>query len=92
LESTLKKCPALLPFNNDYKKFNEKKKLFPIMQTLSREYALSRTSMTLFLAMTVIACCQRSWIFAIVMFVLTAVFYFSMRKHTKKIVNLMNDK
>ena len=49
LESLLKKHPVLLPFDNDYKKYNEKKKDFPVLHTLSREYTLSRTSMTLFI-------------------------------------------
>ncbi|MDR1553189.1 MAG: hypothetical protein LBS69_06985 [Prevotellaceae bacterium] len=91
LENLLKECPILLPFDDDHKKFSEKKKQFPIMEILSREYALSRTSMTLFLITTVIACFQKHWIFSIVMFVLTLIFYFSMKKHAGKIVELMKD-
>jgi hypothetical protein len=90
LENLLKLIKAI-PFDNDYKKFNEKKKQFAIMDILSREYALSRTSMTLFLAMTVISLLQYNWIFSIVMFTLTFVFYFSMRKHAGKIVKLMKE-
>ena len=89
LGSLLKKCPILLPFDNDYKKFNEKKILFPIMETLSREYALSRTSMTLFLILTIFNCCRWNWIFLIITLILTIIFYFSMRKHAGKIVGLM---
>lgn len=91
LENLLKKCPALLPFDNDYTIFNKKKKHFSILEILSREYALSRTSMTLFLAMTILSCFQLHCIFSIVMFTLTLVFYFSMKKHADKIVKLMKD-
>lgn len=88
LENILKYIKAI-PFDSDYKKFNEKKKQFLIMETLSREYALSRTSMTLFLLLTIIACFQCKLIFSIFLFALVIVFYFSMRKHAKKIVDLM---
>ena len=40
IENLLKIIRAI-PFDNDYKKYNEKKKEFPIMEVLSREYALS---------------------------------------------------
>jgi len=73
------------------KKFNEKKKQFPIMDVLSREYALSRTSMTLFFLMAILSLTQSCYEFTIVMFVLTLIFYFSLRKHAGKIVKLMSD-
>jgi hypothetical protein len=91
IESLLKKCPVLLPFDNDYKKFSERKKEFPIMTTLSREYALSRTSISLFFLMTVISCFCYNWVFVAIMFLLTILFYFSMRKHASKIVELMKN-
>ena len=90
LENILKLIKAI-PFNSDYKKFNEKKTQFPFINVLSREYALSRTSMTLFLTMTLISLTQSWWSFSIVMFALTLIFYFSMRKHAGKIVELMGD-
>ncbi len=87
-ENLLKLINAI-PFDNNYKKYNEKKKEFPIMETLSREYALSRTSMTLFLIITIIAIIQHLLFFSILLFALTFLFYFSMRKHAGKIVELM---
>ena len=80
-----------IPFDNNYKKFNERKKQFPIMDILSREYALSRTSMTLFLLLTIISSIQCKWVFSIVVFALMVVFYFSMRKFAGKIVKLMDN-
>jgi hypothetical protein len=90
LENILKAIRGI-PFDNDYKKFNESKKRFPIMEILSREYALSRTSMTLFLLLSIISSIQVKCIFLIFSLVLTVVFYFSMRKHAQKIVDLMRN-
>lgn len=90
LEDILK-CIKAIPFDDDDKKFNERKAKFPIMSTLSREYALSRTSMTLFLLLAIISSVQSEWIFLIVVFVLTIIFYLSMRKFAGKIVKLMKD-
>jgi hypothetical protein len=91
MENLLKKIKAI-PFDDDYKKFNEKEKQFPDkMKMLSREYTLSRTSMTLFLILMIISLTQFFWVFSIVMTILTLIFYFSMRKHSGKIVKMMED-
>ena len=42
VEPFLKKINAI-PFNDDYIRFNQKKKEYPIMNILSREFAVSRT-------------------------------------------------
>jgi len=91
MENVLKKSKTILPFNNDYKKFNEREKTFPKLSTLSREYALSRTSVSLFFIMMILSCLHKNWDFAMIMFLLTVLFYFSMRKHAGKIVELMKD-
>ncbi|MGL4907792.1 MAG: hypothetical protein ACRC3G_00470 [Bacteroidales bacterium] len=80
-----------IPFNKDYKKFNDKKAQYSIMEILSREFALSRTSMTLFALLAIISCTQQKCIFFIIFCAINIVFYFSMRKHAKKIVGLMKD-
>ena len=85
------KLIKLIPFDNDYKNFNDKSAKLPVLSTLSREYALSRTSMTLFLMMTIISSVHCHRIFAVVMLALTILFYFSMKKHALKIVTLMKD-
>lgn len=87
-EPILKKTKAI-PFNNDYKNFNDCKKQYPILNTLSREYALSRTSLTLFLIIDVFALLQKQWILALVFLLIALLFGFSCRKHAKKIVDLM---
>lgn len=88
VEPVLKKL-KLIPFNNNYTLFNEKKKAYPIMSTLSREFALSRTSIALFLVLAVISglnnCCKEFAVCIVVAFI----FYLSCRKHSAKIVELM---
>ena len=79
-----------IPFNNDYTLFNETKKKYPIMSTLSREYALSRTGITLFLSLLVLSLLAGRWSVSISCFVIMIIYYLSCRKHAEKIVKLMN--
>lgn len=81
----------LIPFNDNYELFNEKKKKYPIMSTLSREYALSRTGIVLFLILLILSIVARNIPFVIAFSVIVLVFYFSCRKHAKKIVTLMGN-
>lgn len=80
----------LIPFNNDYALFNEAKKKYPIMSTLSREYALSRTGIALFLALLTLALIAGKWYISIACFVILIIYYLSCRKHAAKILELMN--
>lgn len=79
----------LIPFNNDYKKFNDSKKKYPILEILSREYALSRNTFTLFLILTLISLKQFNWVYFGILLSICVLFFFSMRKHSTKIVKLM---
>lgn len=83
------KWTKLIPFDDDYVKFNNKKKEYPIMSTLSREYALSRTGTVLFLILLVLSLFTSNWVLAIVFASITVVYYLSCRKHSTKIVKLM---
>lgn len=80
----------VIPFNNDYTLFNEAKKKYPIMSTLSREYALSRTGIALFLLLVVLSFLARRWSVGISCFVIMIIYFLSCRKHADKIVKLMN--
>ena len=80
----------LIPFNNDYALFNDAKKTYPIMSTLSREYALSRTGIALFLTLLTLSLLAGRWSVGISCFVITIIYYLSCRKHADKIVKLMN--
>ena len=91
IEDLLKRA-KLVPFNDDYVLFNEKKKNYPIMSTLSREYALSRTGIALFLILLMLAfiACERAIV--IVCAFIMLIYYLSCRKHASKIVKLMESK
>ncbi len=88
-EPILKKI-KLIPFNNDYELFNKKKKQYPIMETLSQEYALSRTGITLFFLLTILALFSNVKILSIPLLIISVVYFFSCRKHAGKIVKLMS--
>lgn len=78
-----------ISFNNNYKKFNDCSKEYPILGTLSREYALSRTSLTLFVITAILALLQKQWVLALVFLLITLLFSFSCRKHAKKILAIV---
>lgn len=88
LEPLLKKI-HVVPFNNDYKLFNKAKEKYPIMDILSREYALSRTSIILFFSLAIIALFGENKILSIIFVMITIVFGLSCRKFAKRIVELM---
>ena len=80
-----------IPFNDDYVLFNNKKKKYPIMSILSREYALSRTGIALFFALLILALVAHKWPAAIACAIVVLIYYLSCRKHAAKIVELMKD-
>ena len=91
VEPALKKIKAI-PFNDDYVKFNEKKKEYPILNTLSREFAVSRTGIALFVILMILALCDMNKAFSGIFAVTVLIYFLSCRKHAKKIVELMSVK
>lgn len=87
LEELLRKCHWIY-FNEDYKKFNDKKKENPILNVLSREYALSRNSIVLFFLISIVVFIRFAW-YGLIPLVIMILFYISCRKYSKKIVDLM---
>ena len=87
LEDLLRKT-HIIPFNDDYKRYNEKKKEYPIMNVLSREYALSRNSIVLFLLISILTFIHFGW-FGFIPLAIVLMFYYSCWKYAKKIVDLM---
>ena len=87
LEELLRKCHWIY-FDNDYKKFNDKKKEYPILKVLSREYALSRNSIVLFFLISIVVFIRFAW-YGLIPFAIMILFYISCRKYSKKIVKLM---
>ena len=90
IETILKKL-HWIPYNDDYVKFNKKKNKNPIMHTLSREYALSRTGIAVFLALAIMALFSATKLAAIPFVLIAIIFYTSCRKHAKKIIAIMNE-
>ena len=89
IEPIVKKF-KLLSFNDNYKHFNDCKVKYPIMETLSREYALSRTSMTLFLILSILSIFTNHKAIALINFLICVVFWLSCKSHSKKIFELMS--
>jgi len=79
----------IIPFNKNYKLFNERKVTYPSLEILSREYALSRTSLTLFLIASILAFSHVQLSIGLVFLSISILFALSSRKHSGKIVKLM---
>ena len=89
LESFFKKI-KFIPFNDDYVRYNRAKAEFPVMATLQKNYAVSRTQFALFTTFSVAFFVVSNWVIAIVPSLVALVQFFSWRKFAKKIVDLMN--
>lgn len=79
----------LIQFNQDYRLYNQARDKYSIFPTLAREYALSRTSLALFLVLSVISAVKRNMLLLVFFISIMLIFYFSFAKHSKKIVTLM---
>lgn len=90
LEPLLKSI-KLIPFNDNYTLFNQKKKEYSIMSTLSREYALSRTGVALFLSLFILSAVEKKGSLEFMYAVITGIYFLSCRKHAGKIVELMQN-
>lgn len=80
----------LIPFEKDYSKYNKARKENPFLNTLSREYALARNSCTMFLILALISVIVTKYIFALILFSISILFFFSVKKHSGKIVSIIN--
>lgn len=88
VEWGFRKC-GIFYFNDNYILFNERKKIYPIIEILSREYAVSRTSISLFAIIGIIYLYFGLCKWAMVSFLIMSLFILSARKYTKKIIDLM---
>ena len=62
------------------------------MDTLSREYALSRTGVVLFMSFCIMGIVTSKCMISFACAIITVVYYLSLRKHSAKIVKLMHRK
>ena len=88
IEPLIKKV-KWIEFNDDYVLFNEKKKIHPILATLSREYASSRTRIVLYFLLTILSFMNSRYWLALVSLGLMIFYYLSCKKYSSKIVKLM---
>lgn len=91
MESIFKRIKAI-PFNDDYALYNKAKADYPIMSTLQKGYAVSRTQFALFAVFSVVAAILHQWAFMCSLIFHSGVQYFSWAKFAKKIVKLMISK
>lgn len=89
VEPILRKA-KIISFNDDYACFVKLAKKIPMLNTLSREYALSRTSILQFLVLIVVAVVVKKWVIAAIFAICVAVFTLSCRKHSLKITKIMH--
>lgn len=75
----------LVHFSNDYKKFNEYRKNNPIIDILSREYALARSSIALFIILGIISIIMLKYVVTLIFIFISILFLLSAKKHGKKI-------
>lgn len=90
IEPILIKCKLIL-FDKDYVKYNVKKKEFNILKVLSREYALHRTNIALFVLLFIISLFYKTNLLVKIMFFIMIILSFlSCKKFSKKITEIMN--
>lgn len=80
-----------IPYDDNYIKYNKKLKVYPVLSTLSREYAVTRTGITLFLLLAVLSLFSQYCYLSIVFAAIAVIYYFSCRDYAKRIVALMCD-
>ncbi len=88
VETCLRKF-TLIPFTQDYVELNRQRKEFPIIETLSREYVVSRTRIALCLALFLMAFIAKHWIIGASTVCGIILYYCSAYKHSYRIVELV---
>ncbi len=83
IETILKKL-RWIPYNDDYVKYNKKQNKYPIMHTLSREYALSRTGIAVFLLLAIMALFGTKKLAAIPFVLIAILFFFLVESMQRK--------
>ena len=76
-----------LRFSENYSLYAEASKKTPMLNTISREYALSRTSIVEFLVLAIWSTCIGKWLLSVCYLAVAIVFLFSCKKHSTKNCN-----
>lgn len=91
LEFLLKKINMIPCFDKSYYVFNKAKKEYPILATLSREYAVSRGHVCVWFLLSILFGIHHYWIICFASLILTILFFCSMRKFSLKIAMITGD-
>ena len=78
-----------LRFSENYSLYAEASKKTPMLNTISREYALSRTSIVEFLVLAIWSTCIGKWLLSVCYLAVAIVFLFSCKKHSTKIATIV---
>ena len=78
-----------LRFSENYSLYAEASKKTPTPDTISREYALSRTSIVEFLVLAIWSTCIGKWLLSVCYLAVAIVFLFSRKKHSTKIATVV---
>ena len=78
-----------LRFSENYSLYAEASKKTPMLNTISREYALSRTSIVEFLVLAIWSTCIGKWLLSVCYLTVAIVFLFSCKKHSAKIATVV---
>lgn len=78
-----------LRFSENYSLYAEASKKIPMLNTISREYALSRTSIVEFLVLSIWSICIGKWLLSVCYLAIAIIFLFSCRKHSAKITTVV---
>ena len=79
----------ILRFSENYSLYAETSKKTPMLNTISREYALSRTSIVEFLVLAIWSTCIGKWLLSVCYLAVAIVFLFSCKKHSAKIATVV---
>lgn len=88
-EPFLKKT-KIIKFMDDYAKFNNCKRDNPFLYTLSREYAFSRVSFTLWVFLTIMFLVTCHWLLCLFSVIVSFIFLLSCRKMSIKIYAILS--
>ena len=78
-----------LRFSENYSLYAEASKKTPMLNTISREYALSRTSIVEFLVLAIWSTCIGKWLLSVCYLAVAIVFLFSCKKHSAIIATVV---
>ena len=78
-----------LRFSENYSLYAEASKKTPMLNIISREYALSRTSIVEFLVLAIWSTCIGKWLLSVCYLAVAIVFLFSCKKHSTKIATIV---